>query len=82
MKSARDDGSDVKTILSTHALRNYLAIGVVGSYIYYANENNQWLMMKQTTGSTPTVLYNATSAIHSVFVFNQSGMSIIIYNHE
>ncbi|CAC5377277.1 LRP2 [Mytilus coruscus] len=73
MKSAKDDGSDVKTILSTTPNTHYYAIGVVGSYIYYAN-NNQLLMVNKTPGSTPTVLYNDANSIHSIFVFIASGM--------
>ncbi|CAG2237271.1 unnamed protein product [Mytilus edulis] len=81
MKSCKDDGSDVKTILSTHVRRPYYAIHVVGSYIYYANDN-QLLMLSKTSGSTPTVLYNDTSYINSIFVFNQSGMLINIYSQK
>ncbi|CAG2245201.1 LRP1B [Mytilus edulis] len=81
MKSCKDDGSDVKTILSTHVRRPYYAIHVVGSYIYYAN-GNQLLMLSKTSGSTPTVLYNDTSYIYSIFVFNQSGMLINIYSQK
>ncbi|VDI82719.1 Hypothetical predicted protein, partial [Mytilus galloprovincialis] len=71
MKSAKNDGSDVKTIHSTNVRRDYNAIHVVGSNIYYANDN-QLLMLSKTSGSTPTVLYNDTSSICSIFVFNQS----------
>lgn len=74
MKSAKDDGSDIKKTISTNARINYYAIGVVGSYIYYAYENNQLLMVNIIAGSTPTLLYNETSKIYSVFVFDTSGM--------
>ncbi|XP_052067595.1 low-density lipoprotein receptor-related protein 1B-like isoform X2 [Mytilus californianus] len=73
MKSCEDDGSDVKTILSTNISRSYLAISVVGSNIYYANDN-QLLMVTKTPGSTPTILYNDTNRIDSIFVFDSSGM--------
>ncbi|CAC5404608.1 LRP2 [Mytilus coruscus] len=71
MKSAKDDGSDVKTILSTNVYKNYYAIGVVTSYIYYAY-HTQLFMVKKTSGSTPTVLYNDVNLIHSIFVFSSS----------
>ncbi|XP_052065110.1 low-density lipoprotein receptor-related protein 1B-like [Mytilus californianus] len=80
MKSCKDDGSDVKTILSTNISRSYLAISVVGSNIYYANDN-QLVMVTKTPGSTPTILYNDTNRIDSIFMFNLSGMYITIYNH-
>ncbi|XP_063399566.1 low-density lipoprotein receptor-related protein 8-like [Mytilus trossulus] len=82
MKSCRDDGSDAKTILQTNIRRNYFAISVVGSYIYYENYGNQLLMLNKSSGSTPTVLYNASSSIHSIFVFNQSGMLTHIYSQK
>lgn len=69
MKSANDDGSDVKTILSTNVRRKYFAIEVMSSYIYYANDN-QLLMVNKTQGSTPIILYNDVSAITSILVFN------------
>ncbi|CAC5392975.1 unnamed protein product [Mytilus coruscus] len=69
--SAKDDGSNVKTILSTNDPRYYYAIRVIGRYIYYAH-NNQLLMVTKTSGLTPTVLYYETSQIYSIFVFNQS----------
>ncbi|VDI82716.1 Hypothetical predicted protein [Mytilus galloprovincialis] len=72
MKSAKDDGLDIKTIISTNVRINYYAIGVVGSYIYYAYENNQLLMVNKIAESTPTLLYNETSKIYSVFVFDTS----------
>ncbi|CAG2242148.1 LRP1B [Mytilus edulis] len=79
MKSCKDDGSDVKTILSTNVSRAYYAIHVVGSYIYYANAN-QLLMLSKTSGSTPTVLYNDSSYIYSIFVFNQSDRENVPYS--
>ncbi|VDI05448.1 Hypothetical predicted protein [Mytilus galloprovincialis] len=81
MKSCKDDGSDVKIILSTHVRRSYYAIRVVGSYIYYGN-GNQLLMVNKSQGSKPTVLYNDTQSIGSLYVFNQSGILTTIYNHE
>ncbi|XP_071181607.1 very low-density lipoprotein receptor-like [Mytilus edulis] len=74
MTSVKDDGSDVKTILSTHVTRRYYAIGVFGRYIYYHNYN-QLLMVNKVPGSTPTRLYNDTSEITSLFVFKQSGQT-------
>lgn len=73
LKSAKDDGSDVKKILSTKNSANKLAIRVFGSYIFYA-DNNKLLMVAKTTGSMPTVLYNETSRITSMFVYNLIGM--------
>ncbi|CAG2251781.1 LRP1B [Mytilus edulis] len=81
MKSCKDDGSDVKIILSTHVRRTYYAISVVGSYIYYGN-GNQLLMVNKSQGSKPTVLHNDTQSIYSIYVFNQRGMLTTIYNHE
>lgn len=79
MRSAKDDGSDLKTILSTNVHRTYDDIGVFGSYVYYPI-NNQLLMVSKTSGSKPTVLYNDTIEIHSIYVFSSSGMWIIICN--
>ncbi|CAC5389511.1 unnamed protein product [Mytilus coruscus] len=83
MNSAKVDGSDVKTILSTNVRRNYYAIGVFGSQIYYANEYHQLLLVTKTPGSKPTVLYNDTSEIHSIFVFNQAAFhgKLLFSNH-
>ncbi|VDH97063.1 Hypothetical predicted protein [Mytilus galloprovincialis] len=78
--SSKDDGSDVKTIHSTNVAANYFAIGVVGSYIYYGNAYNQLLMVSKTPGSAPTVLYNDTRRIESIFVLNSPGMSITIFS--
>ncbi|XP_063417090.1 low-density lipoprotein receptor-related protein 8-like [Mytilus trossulus] len=73
IKSATYDGSDVKTIISTNSAGNKMAIGVLGSNIFYS-DNKQLLMVDKTPGSTPTVLYIDTNRIESIFVFNQSGM--------
>ncbi|CAG2237266.1 unnamed protein product [Mytilus edulis] len=81
MKSSNYDGSDVKIILSTRVKTKYYAIDVFGSYIYYADVNNQLLMVKKTQGSTPIVLYNDTSVIGSIFVFNSAGIYLTIYNN-
>lgn len=80
IKSARDNGSDVETILSTNFAGYNFAIGVFGSYIYYA-DHNQLVMVTKKAGSTPTVMYNDTNSIYCIFVFNPSGMKITIYNH-
>ncbi|VDI05449.1 Hypothetical predicted protein [Mytilus galloprovincialis] len=73
MKSAKDDGSDVKTIYSTYDRRDYPALDVFGSYIYY-DHTNRLSRISKTPGSTPTVLYTDTSRIDSIFVFKQTGM--------
>lgn len=74
MKSVNDDGTNVTTFFSTNIVgTDYFAIRVSGSYIYYANYN-QLSMIFKTQGSTPTVLYNDTNRIGSIFVFNSSGM--------
>ncbi|XP_076116435.1 vitellogenin receptor-like isoform X1 [Mytilus galloprovincialis] len=80
MKSCKDDGSDVKIILSTHIYRYYYAISIVGSYIYYGYAH-QLLMVNKSQGSKPTVLHNDTSRIDSIFVFNSKGILMTIYNH-
>lgn len=80
IKSSKDDGYDVKTIHSTHVAAYYYAIGVVGSYICYGNAYNQLLMVSKTPGSTPTVLYNNTSRIYSIFVLYSPGKLITIIN--
>ncbi|XP_071122406.1 very low-density lipoprotein receptor-like [Mytilus edulis] len=74
MKSSKDDGSDVSTILSTNVPTDYVAIGVFGSYIYFANSYNQLVMINKEPGSTPSVLHNHTNIINSVFVLNAVGM--------
>ncbi|XP_071133255.1 low-density lipoprotein receptor-related protein 6-like [Mytilus edulis] len=73
IKSAKDDGSDVQTIISTNVRRIYYAIGVSDRNIYYTISNHL-LIVTKTPGLKPTVLYNGTSLITSIFVFNQSGM--------
>ncbi|CAC5424407.1 unnamed protein product [Mytilus coruscus] len=77
MKSSKDDGSDVKTILSTSLKTNYYAISISGSDIYYSIAK-QLFMINKTSGSTPTVLYNDTNWIYSILVFKSSGMLITI----
>lgn len=78
IKAVNVDGSNVKTIISTHpSFNNYFAIGVSSSYIYYANNNNQLVMTYTSNGSTPTmqtVLYTGTSLITSIYVFNSTGL--------
>ncbi|XP_071121806.1 low-density lipoprotein receptor-related protein 4-like [Mytilus edulis] len=78
IKSVNVDGSDVKTIISTNYRKCYYAIGVSGSYIYYADNNNQLVMMNKSQGSTPTVLYNDTSTMASIYVFKSTGMYITL----
>lgn len=73
LKSAKDDGSDVKKILSTKTSGTKLSIRVFGSYIFYA-DYTKLLMVAKTPGSMPTVLYNETSRITSMFVYNLIGM--------
>ncbi|CAC5383055.1 LRP5_6 [Mytilus coruscus] len=75
IKAVNVDGSNVKTIISTHSsIYNYFAIGVSGSYIYYANSNHQLVMRKTSHGSPQTVLYTDTSLITSIYVFNSTGL--------
>lgn len=71
--SAKDDGSDINTIISTNTGGNNFGLRVSGSHIYYAG-NKQLLMVNKTPGSTLTVLYNESSRIESIFVYNQSGV--------
>lgn len=71
MKSVNVDGFDVETIIKTNAQNT---ISVMGSYIYYAETNNQLLMTKKSPGSTPTILYNDTSYIWGIFAFNLTSM--------
>lgn len=73
MKSVKDDGSDLKTVLSINARRSYDDIGVSSSYIYYP-KNNQLLMVSKTPGSIPTVLYTDTREINSIYAFSSLGM--------
>lgn len=80
MKSAKDNGSDVKIVLSTNIIRDYYGIGVIGSNIYYA-QGVQLVMVTKTSGYSPTVLYNDTNVIVSIIMFQQSGILITIYNH-
>ncbi|VDI77498.1 Hypothetical predicted protein, partial [Mytilus galloprovincialis] len=77
IKSVNVDGSDVKTIISTNYRAYYYAIGVFGSYIYYAG-NNQLVMRNKSQGSTPTILYNDTNTIRSIYVFDSTGMYITL----
>lgn len=78
MTSAKYDGSDVNTIISTNTRSTYYAIRVFGSVIYYAKDR-QLLMINKTQGSTPTVLYDDGSRIGGIFVFNQMGMYSAIF---
>ncbi|XP_052065103.1 low-density lipoprotein receptor-related protein 8-like isoform X2 [Mytilus californianus] len=71
MKSAKDDGSDITIIHSTHSEKAYHAIGVIRTYMYYANYN-QLLMVDKAPGSTSNVLYTDTGHIDSIFVFIKS----------
>lgn len=73
MKSAKDDGTDVKTIHLRNISSYYTAISVFGSNIYYASSNHL-LVVSKTPGSTPTILYNGFIEINSVFVFHPQGM--------
>lgn len=77
MTSTKNDGTDVKTKLSTNIARSYFAMGFFRRYTYY-HTYNQLLIVNKATGYTPTVLYNDTSETTSLFVFNQSGICIII----
>lgn len=81
MQSATVDGCDVKTIISTNSAGNKVAIGVFGNTIFYA-DNKQLLMVTKIPGSTPTVLYNDTMRIESIFVFNQLGMFYLQIFHK
>ncbi|CAC5383053.1 LRP2 [Mytilus coruscus] len=77
IKSVNVDGSDVKTIISTNwAFYYYYAIGVMGSYIYYTN-NNQLVMINKTQGSKPTGIYNGTSGIYSIYAFDSSDVQTV-----
>ncbi|XP_076116002.1 uncharacterized protein LOC143083611 [Mytilus galloprovincialis] len=72
IKSVNVDGSDVKTIISTNYRKSY-DVGVLGSYIYYAH-NNQLVMKNKSQGSIPTILYTDTNAIDSIYVLKSTGM--------
>ncbi|CAC5413281.1 LRP1 [Mytilus coruscus] len=67
IQSAKDDGSDVKTILSTNVSISNCAIDVFGSYVYYAYGSHLLLLNKAQ--ETQTVLCNYTSRIDGIFVF-------------
>lgn len=73
IKSAKDDGSDIQTIISKNTPGSYYAIIVYGSVIYYAKDS-QLLLISKTHGSPPTVLYKGTSRIGSIFVLKKIGM--------
>lgn len=73
IKSSKDDSSNVTIIHSINVAGNYYAIGVVGSYIYYA-DYNQLLMISTTSGSTPIFLYSDTEEILDILVFKSPGM--------
>ncbi|XP_052066526.1 low-density lipoprotein receptor-related protein 8-like [Mytilus californianus] len=75
IKSVNLDGSDVKTIISTHFHSNeYDAMGLFGSYIFYADNNKQLIMRNKSKESAPTVLYTDTRDINSIYVFKTTGM--------
>ncbi|XP_071121805.1 pro-epidermal growth factor-like [Mytilus edulis] len=78
IKSVNVDGSDVKTIMSTNYRTIYYALGVFGSYIYYADSNNQLVMRHTSQESTPSVLYTDTDTIGSIYVLNSTGMYITL----
>lgn len=79
IKSVNVDGSDVSTVVSANSVSNeYYAIGVMGSYIYFGDNNNQLVMINKAQGSTPTVLHADTSSINSIYMFKSIGMYIIL----
>lgn len=72
IKSVNVDGSNIKTIISTNSSKRYFAIGISGSKIYYAN-NNQLVMRNKPHGSTPTVLYTDIVNINSIYALKSTG---------
>lgn len=78
IKSAQYNGSDENTILLTNTTRYYQAIWVSGRVIYYAYQS-QLLLINETQGSMPIVLYNDTDIIWGIFEFKELSMYSTIY---
>lgn len=79
IKSVNVDGSDLSTVVSVNAGSNdYFALGVMGNYIYFGDNNNQLVMINKAQGSTPTVLHADNSRINSIYMFKSIGMYIIL----
>ncbi|XP_076115992.1 uncharacterized protein LOC143083608 isoform X2 [Mytilus galloprovincialis] len=77
IKSVNVDGSDVQTIISTSSSSNeYDAICVLGSYIYYADNNKQLIMRNKSQESTATVLYTDISHINSIYKFHSPAVDL------
>lgn len=72
IKSVNVDGSDVKTLISTNSSKDYYAIGVSSSNIYYA-DSNLLVVRNKLQISTSTVVYTASNLITSIYAFNKIG---------
>ncbi|CAG2255322.1 APOER2 [Mytilus edulis] len=68
IKSVNEDGSDVKTIISTHSVSTeYYAIGVLDNHIYYADKH-QLVIRNKSQGST-RLLYIPTATPFKAYTY-------------
>ncbi|VDI19337.1 Hypothetical predicted protein, partial [Mytilus galloprovincialis] len=72
LKSAWHNGSDVKTIVSTHSIGRNWEIDTNDDFIFYSRYDTIFKINK-SLGQGPTVVHTDTALIYAVFVFKQEG---------
>ncbi|CAG2209911.1 unnamed protein product [Mytilus edulis] len=72
LKSAWHNGSDVKTIVSTHSIGRNWEIDTNDDFIFTL-DMIQYLRLTNLLGQGPTVVHTDTALIYAVFVFKQEG---------
>lgn len=77
LQSAFFNGSDVRTIVSTHAINTNLDIDVNKDFIFYTC-NSQIMKINKSLGQTPTVIHSDTHQIHGLLLYKQDGKNTII----
>lgn len=77
LQSAFSNGSDVRTIVSTHAINTNLGIDVNKNFIFYTC-NSQIMKINKSMGQTPTVIHSDTHQIYGLLLYKQDGKNTSI----
>ncbi|CAC5390805.1 VLDLR [Mytilus coruscus] len=79
LQSAWDNGSDVKTIISTNVTIENWDIDMDEDFIFYTSYN-QIIKINKFLGQIPTVVHTDTQRIYGVLLYKQDGKNTSIRN--
>lgn len=76
LKSAKYNGSDVKTLVSTNVNFNSREIDIGGDYVFYTSSNTI-LKIHKSSGQIPDVMHTDTRQIYGLLFYTQKSKNIL-----